>query len=77
MKQKLHKELQLLLDFYHQQRNNLHMSFDLVDNTPTTAEFADETTNQYNHACELPCEPPSKDTERGRRLALKTVVWFR
>ena len=39
---------------------SLHMSFDLVDNTPTTAEIAGEATNQYNHAC----EPPYESTER-------------
>jgi hypothetical protein len=33
---------------------SLHMSFDLVDNTPTTADITTEATNQYNHACELP-----------------------
>jgi ribosomal protein L16 Arg81 hydroxylase len=33
---------------------SLHMSFDLVDNTPTAAEITREASNQYNHACELP-----------------------
>jgi hypothetical protein len=33
------------------------MSFDLVDNTPTTAEITREANNQYAHACELPYEP--------------------
>ena len=33
---------------------SLHMSFDLVDNTPTTAEISGEANNQYKHACELP-----------------------
>ena len=36
---------------------SLHMSFDLVDNTPTTAEITREASNQYAHACELPYEP--------------------
>jgi ribosomal protein L16 Arg81 hydroxylase len=33
---------------------SLHMSFDLVDSTPTTAEITREASNQYNRACELP-----------------------
>lgn len=43
---------------------SMHMAFDLVDNTPTTAEIAGEASNQYNHACELPYEPPSSVVER-------------
>lgn len=43
---------------------SLHMSFDLVDNTPATAEFAHEATKQYNHACELPYEPLAKVVDR-------------
>lgn len=39
---------------------SLHMSFDLVDNTPTTAEIAAEATKQYNRACELPYESTAK-----------------
>ena len=33
---------------------SLHLSFDLVDNTPTTSEIASEASKQYNHACEQP-----------------------
>ena len=43
---------------------SLHMSFDLVDNTPTTADIAGEATNQYKRACELPYEPPSRVVDR-------------
>lgn len=43
---------------------SLHMSFDLVDNTPTTADIAGEATNQYKHACELPYEPASRVVDR-------------
>ncbi|MDH3633233.1 MAG: cupin domain-containing protein [Gammaproteobacteria bacterium] len=43
---------------------SLHMSFDLVDNTPTTADIAGEATNQYRHACELPYEPASRVVDR-------------
>ena len=43
---------------------SLHMSFDLVDNTPTTAEIAAEATNQYKHACEEPYAPTDKVVER-------------
>lgn len=43
---------------------SLHMSFDLVDNTPTTAEIAAEATNQYKQACEAPYAPPARVVER-------------
>jgi len=43
---------------------SLHMSFDLIDNTPTTAEIAAEATNQYNRASELPYVPPAKMVDR-------------
>lgn len=33
---------------------SLHMSCDLVDNTPTVMDITKEATNQYAHACELP-----------------------
>ena len=36
---------------------SLHMSFDLVDNTPQVSDITKEATNQYAHACELPYEP--------------------
>ncbi len=44
--------------------HSLHMSFDLVDNTPTTGEIAGGANNQYNHACELPYSPPERVVER-------------
>jgi len=43
---------------------SLHMSFDLVDNTPTTAEITREASNQYAHACELPYEPLANVVDR-------------
>lgn len=43
---------------------SLHMSFDLVDNTPTTAEITAEANKQYSHACELPYESTSKVMDR-------------
>ena len=43
---------------------SLHMSFDLVDNTPTTAEITAEATNQYNRACELPYESTARVVDR-------------
>ena len=43
---------------------SLHMSFDLVDNTPTTAEIAGQATHQYNHACELPYAPAANVVDR-------------
>ena len=36
---------------------SLHMSFDLVDNTPQVQEITQEATNQYAHACEPPYAP--------------------
>ncbi len=43
---------------------SLHMSFDLVDNTPTTADIAGEATKQYKHACELPYESAARVVDR-------------
>jgi len=43
---------------------SLHMSFDLVDNTPTTAEITRQATNLYNHACELPYESTARVVDR-------------
>jgi ribosomal protein L16 Arg81 hydroxylase len=43
---------------------SLHMSFDLVDNTPTTADIAGEATKQYKHACELPYESADRVVDR-------------
>ena len=43
---------------------SLHMSFDLCDSTPDTAEIAREATNQYNHACELPYKPAADVVDR-------------
>jgi hypothetical protein len=43
---------------------SLHMSFDLVDNSPLVAEIAQQATNQYAHACELPYAPLTDVVER-------------
>ncbi len=43
---------------------SLHMAFDLIDNTPNTADIAREATNQYNYACELPYSTTSSITDR-------------
>ena len=43
---------------------SLHMSFDLVDNTPTTAEIAGEASKQYNYACEAPYESAAAVVDR-------------
>jgi len=43
---------------------SLHMSFDLVDQTPTTADISAQAANLYNHACEIPYSPPSNVIER-------------
>lgn len=43
---------------------SLHMSFDLVDNTPTTAEITGEATKQYSHACEPPYESTAAVVDR-------------
>lgn len=43
---------------------SLHMSFDLVDNTPTTADITGEATKQYKHACELPYESVGRVVDR-------------
>ncbi len=44
--------------------HSLHMSFDLVDNSPTAGEIAGEANKQYNRACELPYSPPNRVVER-------------
>ncbi len=36
---------------------SLHMSFDLVDNSPSVSDVTKQATNQYAHACELPYAP--------------------
>jgi len=43
---------------------SLHMSFDLVDNTPTTADITGKATKQYKHACELPYESAGRVVDR-------------
>ena len=43
---------------------SLHMSFDLVDNSPQVHDITQQATNQYAHACELPYEPLSKVVDR-------------
>ncbi len=43
---------------------SLHMSFDLCDNTPSTVDIANEATNQYNHASELPYQPAARIVDR-------------
>jgi len=43
---------------------SLHMSFDLVDNTPTTSDMTKQATNVYNYACELPYADASKVIEQ-------------
>ena len=43
---------------------SLHMSFDLVDNSPMVQEVTKEATNQYAHACELPYAPLSDVVDR-------------
>lgn len=43
---------------------SLHMSFDLVDQTPTTADITAQATNLYKQACELPYAPPASVIER-------------
>ena len=43
---------------------SLHMSFDLVDNTPTIGEITREANNQYAHACELPYAPLANVVDR-------------
>lgn len=45
-------------------RFSLHMSFDLVDNTPTTDEISREANNQYKHACEPPYASTTSVVER-------------
>ena len=43
---------------------SLHMSFDLVDQTPSAADIAAQANNLYNHACALPHVPPSSVIEQ-------------
>ena len=43
---------------------SLHMSFDLVDNTPTTGEISREASKQYSHACEPAYESTTNVVDR-------------
>jgi len=43
---------------------SLHMSFDLVDNTPLIGEVAEQATRQYAHACEPPYAPLGNVVDR-------------
>ncbi len=43
---------------------SLHMSFDLVDNTPLVHEITQQATNQYAYACEPPYAPLADVVER-------------
>jgi hypothetical protein len=43
---------------------SLHMSFDLVDNSPLAGEIAQQAASQYAHACELPYAPLSDVVDR-------------
>ena len=43
---------------------SLHMSFDLVDNSPRVMDITKAATNQYLYACELPYAPLSDVIER-------------
>ncbi len=43
---------------------SLHMSFDLVDNTPNPNDISKEASNQYSHACEQPYAPPENVVNR-------------
>jgi ribosomal protein L16 Arg81 hydroxylase len=43
---------------------SLHMSFDLVDNTPLVHEVTKEASKQYAQACELPYAPLSNVVDR-------------
>lgn len=44
--------------------HSLHMSFDLVDNTPNPNDISREANNQYSHACELPYAAPQNVVDR-------------
>lgn len=44
--------------------HSMHMSFDLVDSSPSVHEITQQATNQYAHACELPYEPLAKVVDR-------------
>jgi len=43
---------------------SLHMSFDLVDNSPQIEEITRQASNQYGHACEPPYAPLGNVVER-------------
>ena len=43
---------------------SMHMSSDLVDNTPTTREIAAQATKEYNLACEQPYESAEAVVDR-------------
>lgn len=43
---------------------SMHMSFDLVDNSPQVHDITAQATRQYAHACELPYAPLSDVVER-------------
>lgn len=43
---------------------SLHMSFDLVDNSPTVGEITQQASKQYLHACEPPYAPLSNVVDR-------------
>jgi len=43
---------------------SLHMSFDLVDNSPRVMDITKAATNQYLYACELPYAPTADVVER-------------
>ena len=43
---------------------SLHMSFDLVDNSPRVMDITKAATNQYLYACELPYAPLSDVIDR-------------
>lgn len=44
--------------------HSLHMSFDLVDNSPQPAEISGEANKLYSQACELPYAPPENVVDR-------------
>jgi len=43
---------------------SLHMSFDLVDDTPTTSDISREASKQYNYACEPAYESTTSVVDR-------------
>jgi ribosomal protein L16 Arg81 hydroxylase len=43
---------------------SLHMSFDLVDSSPSLLDINREATKEYNHSCELPYEQSSRVVDR-------------